>query len=72
MVLGAAAPTPLRATATEAMLKGAKIDEKLAREAASAAMADASPLANNAYKITIFKTIIARAIMAAASGKQEA
>ena len=51
------------------MLKGKKIDESLARQAAAAAMADASPLANNGYKVTIFKTIIARAILAAASGQ---
>jgi xanthine dehydrogenase YagS FAD-binding subunit len=72
IVLGAAAPTPLRATASEEMLKGKKIDESIARQAANAAMADATPLSNNGYKVTIFKAIIARAILAAANGKQEA
>ena len=71
IVLGAAAPTPLRATASEEILKGKKIDEAIARQAAAASMADAAPLANNGYKITVFKTIIARAILAAASGKKE-
>lgn len=72
VILGAAAPTPLRATKAEEMLKGQTIDEKLAREAAAAAMVDAAPLTNNAYKIPIFKAVIVRAILAAASGKQEA
>ena len=66
VVLGAAAPYPYRAKAAEAKLNGATIDEQTARAAAKAAIADATPLAKNRYKVPIFETIIRRTILRAA------
>lgn len=66
IVLGAAAPTPMRATAAEALLKGKVLDEKLARQAGKAAMEGATPLAHNAYKVSLFETAIYRTVLYAA------
>jgi xanthine dehydrogenase YagS FAD-binding subunit len=65
IVLGAAAPTPRRAIAAEVALKGKPLTEASARAAATAAVEDATPLANNAYKLPIFAAVIRRTIMAA-------
>lgn len=66
IVLGAAAPVPHRAKAAEAALLGRVVDEATARAAAGAALAGASPLTNNAYKLPIFETLVRRAVLAAA------
>lgn len=66
IVLGAVSPVPRRAKAAEAALLGRQIDEKTADAAAAAAMADASPLTKNAYKVPIVQTLIRRAILVAA------
>jgi xanthine dehydrogenase YagS FAD-binding subunit len=66
VVLGAAAPIPWRAAAAERVLAGKTIDEATARAAAKAALQDARPLNNNAYKLPIFETVIRRTILAAA------
>lgn len=66
IVLGAAAPYPYRAKAAEAQLCGGAISEETARAAAKAAVADATPLAKNAYKVPIFEAIIRRTILRAA------
>jgi xanthine dehydrogenase YagS FAD-binding subunit len=67
VVLGAAAPIPWRAAGAERVLAGKTIDEATARAAAKAALQDARPLSNNAYKLPIFETVIRRTILAAAS-----
>ena len=69
IVLGAAAPVPRRAKEAEAALTGQKVDEKSARDAAEAALKEATPLANNGYKVPLFKVVIARAILAASRGE---
>ena len=66
IVLGAAAPVPWRATAAEAVLAGRRIDEALAAKAAHAALAGATPLSDNGYKLPLFETLVQRAILAAA------
>jgi xanthine dehydrogenase YagS FAD-binding subunit len=66
IVLGVAAPTPIRATAAEAMVIGKTIDEPLARAAAKAAMQGATPLSQNGYKIQLFQTAIYRTVLLAA------
>jgi len=63
IVLGAVAPEPVRARATEARIKGRAIDEKIALEAAQAAIQGAVPLAMNDYKAEITKTLVKRAIL---------
>ena len=67
IVLGAVAPTPVRAFAAEEMLRGKRIDEVVASEAAAAALADAEPLTMNAYKIEIAKALVRRAILGQSS-----
>jgi xanthine dehydrogenase YagS FAD-binding subunit len=66
IVLGVAAPTPIHATAAEALLAGKTIDEATARAAGKAAMSDATPLALNGYKVQLFQTVIYRTILLAA------
>lgn len=65
IVLGAAAPVPHRAKAAEAALVGKPVDDANARDAAHAAIAGATPLSMNAYKLPIFETLVRRAILAA-------
>jgi xanthine dehydrogenase YagS FAD-binding subunit len=66
IVMGAAAPVPHRAAEAEKSLVGKKIDEASASAAAKAALATATPLAQNSYKIPLFETMLRRVILAAA------
>lgn len=66
IVLGVAAPTPLRAKAAEAVLAGKVIDESTARAAGRAAVSGATPLAQNGYKVQLFHTAVYRTILLAA------
>ncbi|MFB3885497.1 MAG: xanthine dehydrogenase family protein subunit M [Thermodesulfobacteriota bacterium] len=63
IVLGAVAPTPVRASKAEEMIKGKPIDQNAAAEAAEQAVADATPLDMNAYKVEIAKSLVKRAIL---------
>jgi xanthine dehydrogenase YagS FAD-binding subunit len=69
IVLGAASPVPHRAKQAESVVQGKKIDEALAREAAKAAMANAEPLADNGYKVSLFEVLIRRTLLQAAGGQ---
>ena len=62
-----AAPVPWRSVEAENVLKGAMLDESRARAAAEAALKNAQPMSDNAYKVVIAKVIVRRAIMAAAT-----
>jgi xanthine dehydrogenase YagS FAD-binding subunit len=66
VVLGVAAPTPIRSSAAEAVLIGKPIDEARAREAAKAAMQSATPLSQNGFKTQLFQTAIYRTVLLAA------
>ena len=68
VILGAAAPVPYRATAAESLLKGKRIDENAASEAGRAAVAGATPLAGNGYKLPLFEALVRRAVLKAAAG----
>ncbi len=68
IILGAAAPAPHRSVAAERCLIGAVIDDQHARAAASAAIARATPLCDNAYKLPLFAALVHRTIVAAARG----
>ena len=70
IVLGVAAPTPLRSAAAEAILTGAVIDEATARAAAKAAMQPATPLSQNGFKTQLFQTAIYRTVLLAAGQMQ--
>jgi xanthine dehydrogenase YagS FAD-binding subunit len=63
IVLGAVAPSPVRARAAEEAIKGRPIDQEAAVEAAEQAMAGAQPLSMNAYKVEIAKTLVKRALL---------
>ncbi len=66
VVMGVAAPTPVRSQAAEAVLTGATINEATARAAATAAMQNATPLSQNGFKVQLFQTAIYRTILLAA------
>lgn len=65
VVLGAAAPVPHRARAAEAALQGERITDAAAARAARAALQGATPLAQNAYKLALFETLVRRTILQA-------
>jgi xanthine dehydrogenase YagS FAD-binding subunit len=65
IVLGAAAPVPWRVAAAEKILEGKHVDEKLAAEAAKAAIAGAKPLRHNGYKLPLLEVAVRRAILIA-------
>jgi xanthine dehydrogenase YagS FAD-binding subunit len=66
VVMGAVAPIPWRSTAAEQALAGKPVNEQTAAAAAEAALKDARPLAQNAYKVQVAKTAVQRAILRAA------
>jgi xanthine dehydrogenase YagS FAD-binding subunit len=65
IVMGAVAPIPWRAPEAEAALKGAPLDIARAKAAAEVALKDAQPMSDNAYKVTIAKVMVRRAILRA-------
>ena len=69
IVLGAVAPTPYVAKQAEQMLAGKKIDEATAEEIGKAAVAEAKPLSQNAYKVQLAKVAVKRALLKAAGAK---
>src|SRR5262245_45138769 len=66
VVLGHVAPTPWVSTEAAETLRGWMIDANLAEAAGEAAVADATPLSNNAYKVQLAKVAVKRAILRAA------
>ena len=66
VVMGAVAPIPWRSPAAEQALAGKPINEETAAAAADAALKDARPLSQNAYKVDVAKVAVKRAILRAA------
>jgi xanthine dehydrogenase YagS FAD-binding subunit len=66
VVMGAVAPIPWRSQAAEAALAGKPLNEATAAAAAEAAVREAKPLSQNAYKVQVAKTAVKRAILNAA------
>jgi xanthine dehydrogenase YagS FAD-binding subunit len=66
VVMGAVAPIPWRSPAAEQALAGKAINEETAAAAADAALKDARPLSQNAYKVDVAKVAVKRAILRAA------
>ena len=66
LVMGWVAPTPRRASSAEAVLRGARLTEDVARRAAAAAVSGATPLSKNAYKVPVLEAVVRRTILAAA------
>jgi xanthine dehydrogenase YagS FAD-binding subunit len=66
VVLGHVAPAPWRAAAAEKALAGKSLSPAVAEQAAQAAVADARPLSQNAYKVALARVAVKRALLAAA------
>jgi len=71
LAFGGVALKPWRARAAEALLAGREPHGAVFREAAQAAMADATPSGDNAYKIELARRVIVRALVLAAAGTPE-
>jgi len=63
IVLGHVAATPYHAAAASKWLTGKTINTANAEAAAKAAVADAKPLSQNAYKVTLARTAVKRALL---------
>ena len=68
IALGGVAAKPWRARAAEAVLAGAEPGEAVFRAAAEAALADAKPAGDNAFKIELARRIVVRALSLAQAG----
>ncbi|MGH9347011.1 MAG: FAD binding domain-containing protein [Vicinamibacterales bacterium] len=66
VVMGAVAPIPWRVPSAEQALAGRTITEAVATEAAGAAVAGATAMSQNGYKIQVARTAVKRAILRAA------
>jgi xanthine dehydrogenase YagS FAD-binding subunit len=62
VVFGSVAPTPYRSRAAEAVLVGGKTGDELARRASEAAVREAKPLSQTAYKATLARVELERAL----------
>ena len=69
VVLGHVAPTPWVASQAGQMLAGKTINEDVAEQAAKAALADATPLSQNAYKVQLARVAVRRALLEVARGR---
>ena len=69
IVLGAVAPTPWAASQADQVLAGKSMTPALAEEAAKVALANATPLSQNAYKIQLARVAVKRALLQAAGVK---
>ncbi|TPL68653.1 xanthine dehydrogenase family protein subunit M [Mesorhizobium sp. B2-3-15] len=68
LALGGVAAKPWRARSAEAVLLGADANEASFVRAADAALVDASPSGDNAFKIELARRIVVRALMSAQAG----
>ncbi len=68
IALGGVAAKPWRARAAEAELTGATAGDATFAAAAEAALADASPSGDNAFKIDLARRVVTRALALAAAG----
>jgi len=69
VVMGHVAPTPWESSAASSALSGKPVTVVTAEAAAKAAVADARPLSQNAYKVSLARVAVKRAILAAAGVK---
>jgi xanthine dehydrogenase YagS FAD-binding subunit len=68
IVLGSVAPVPWPSTEAQQAIAGKPVNKETAQKAADAALAKASPLSHNAYKVKLAKVAVARVILKAAGG----
>jgi xanthine dehydrogenase YagS FAD-binding subunit len=64
VVLGGVAPAPWRVPKAEQFLRGKKMDEKTAQQAAEIALEGAKPMKDNIYKVGLAKSLIQRGLLA--------
>jgi len=69
VVLGHVAPTPWVARQAETILAGKTLNPELAAEAGERAVAGATPLSQNAYKVQLARVAVKRALLTAAGIK---
>jgi xanthine dehydrogenase YagS FAD-binding subunit len=69
VILGSVAPVPLRSEAAEKSITGKAITPETATAAAEAAVGSARPLSMNAYKVALTRTVVKRALLAAAGNR---
>ena len=62
LVLGGVAPVPWRVPAAEKLLDGTGLDDNACLAAADALLADAQPLRDNGYKVTLARELVRRAL----------
>jgi xanthine dehydrogenase YagS FAD-binding subunit len=67
VVLGGVAPIPWRVPAAEHILAGQRVTPELAAKAAETALAGATPLAKNAYKVPLTREIVQRTVLSVAA-----
>jgi xanthine dehydrogenase YagS FAD-binding subunit len=63
IVLGGVAPIPWRVPDAERVLAGQRITPELAAKAGEIAIAEAKPLAKNAYKVPLTKAVVRRTVL---------
>lgn len=68
IVLGYVAPVPWPSIEAQQAISGKPLTKESAQKAADAALAKASPLSRNAYKVKLAKVAIVRALLKAAGG----
>jgi xanthine dehydrogenase YagS FAD-binding subunit len=68
IVLGYVAPVPWPSPEAQQAIAGKPISKETAQKAADAALAKASPLSQNAYKVKLARVAVVRAILKAAGG----
>jgi xanthine dehydrogenase YagS FAD-binding subunit len=71
LALGGVAPKPWRARNAEKILMSARADAPLFQRAGEAALAEAKPSGDNAFKIELASRVVARALALAAAGTPE-
>jgi len=69
IVLGQVAPVPWISSEAAAALVGKPVNNDTAMAAANAAVAKATPLSHNKYKVTLAKAAVKRAVINAAAGR---
>ena len=69
IVLGQVAPVPWISSEAAAALVGKQVNNDTAMAAANAALAKATPLSHNKYKVTLAKAAVKRAVINAAAGR---
>lgn len=62
LVLGGVAPVPWRVASAEKLLEGTPLDDNACLAAADALLADATPLRDNGYKVTLAREMVRRAL----------